>query len=161
MYFFRRAFFFIIFLGELEVLWGLVCSFVFVCGWIGTEGFGCSLLEELSVILELFSQLCLLWLCKAAHLLNYYTIYKFNFTFLLTCAIQLCLNNIIPSNIFMKQLPLHYCIFCMKKIFVWMICYLNFLLLNLCTYGCLSFDSVLIIEIAMFCVFFSTVIFWQ
>ena len=57
--FFCRAFFFIIFLGELEMLRGLVCSFVFVCGWIGTEGFGCSLLEELGVILELFTQLCL------------------------------------------------------------------------------------------------------
>ena len=56
--FFRRTFFFIIFLGELEILRGLVCSFVYVFGWIGTEGFGCSLLEELGVILELFTQFC-------------------------------------------------------------------------------------------------------
>ena len=32
---------------------------------VGTEGFGCSFLEELGVILGLFTQLC-----KAAHLLN-------------------------------------------------------------------------------------------
>ena len=57
--FFPRAFFKIIFLGQLEILRGLVCSFAYVFGWIGTEGFGCSLLEELGVILELFTQLCL------------------------------------------------------------------------------------------------------
>ena len=57
-FFFRPTFFFIIFLGELEILRGLVCSFVFVCGWIGTEGFGCSLLEKQGVILELLTQLC-------------------------------------------------------------------------------------------------------
>ena len=58
IFFFRRAFFFVIFLGELEILRGLVCSFVYVFGWIGTEGFGCSLLEDLGVILELFTQFC-------------------------------------------------------------------------------------------------------
>ena len=57
-FFFRRAFFKIIFLGELEILRGLVCSFVYVFGWIGTEGIECSLLEELGVILELFTQFC-------------------------------------------------------------------------------------------------------
>ena len=57
--FFRPTFFFIVFLGEFEILRGLVCSFVYVFGWIGTEGFGCSLLEELGVILELFTQFCL------------------------------------------------------------------------------------------------------
>ena len=48
-YFFVRNFF-IIFLGELEILRGLVCSFVLVCGRIGTEGFGCSFLEEQSFL---------------------------------------------------------------------------------------------------------------
>ena len=42
---------FIIFLGELEIL---ICGFVLVCGWVDTEWCGCSFLEELGVMLELF-----------------------------------------------------------------------------------------------------------
>ena len=68
--FFLRHFF-PIFLWKLEILRGLVCSFVLVCDWVGTEGFVCSILEELGVILRLFTQPFLKRLCKAAHLINF------------------------------------------------------------------------------------------
>ena len=43
---FRQAFFPSFFFGEMKILRRVVCSFILMCGYVGTEGFGCGFFED-------------------------------------------------------------------------------------------------------------------